>query len=172
MTDKFLLHAEPCSATGIFHGSECVECRGKGYRLMIDGRVSTGATGPATPQGVEKQSAFWWPCRKTLMTEAPTPLAPEEEVELDRLCEEYRVATASVRKNMRFGNPPDPGVVHMFVSRNRAAAAILARIKQILGVSRLTTHRSLGIQICAHPSVPIRVPRRLVAPPPEPGRGC
>ena len=111
-------------------------CRVSGKGLSVDDRWPrvTSATRPATPQGVEKQSAFWWPCRKTLMTEAPTPLAPEEEVELDRLCEEYRVATASVRKNMRFGNPPDPGVVPMFVESEAGAAAILARIKQILGV--------------------------------------
>jgi DnaJ-class molecular chaperone len=25
---------ERCGATGIFHGSECVECRGKGYRMI------------------------------------------------------------------------------------------------------------------------------------------
>ena len=52
--------------------------------------------------------------------EAPTPLAPEEEVELNRLCEEYAVATAAVRKNMRFGNPPEPGQVLIFVSQKRA----------------------------------------------------
>ena len=68
------------------------------------------------------------------MTEEPTPLAPEDEAELDRLCEEYAVATATVRKNMRFGNPPDPGLVLMFVESEASAAAILARIKQILRV--------------------------------------
>ena len=69
------------------------------------------------------------------MTEAPTPLAPEEEAELDRLCEEYRVAIAAVRKNMRFGNPPEPGRVLIFVESEAKAAAILAKIKQILGVA-------------------------------------
>ena len=67
--------------------------------------------------------------------EAPTPLAPEEEVELNRLCEEYAVATAVVRKNLRFGNPPEPGRVLIFVESEKSAAAILARIKQILGVA-------------------------------------
>jgi hypothetical protein len=67
--------------------------------------------------------------------DAPTPLAPEEEAELDRLCEEYRVATAAVRKNMRFGNPPEPGQVLVFVESEKRAAAILARIKEILGVA-------------------------------------
>jgi len=68
------------------------------------------------------------------MTEAPTLLAPEEEAELDRLCEEYAVATATIRKNMRFGNPPEPGCVLMFVESEANAAAILAKIKQILSV--------------------------------------
>jgi len=39
MTDKLPAPCEHCNASGIFHGSECVECRGKGYRLMIDGRL-------------------------------------------------------------------------------------------------------------------------------------
>jgi len=68
------------------------------------------------------------------MIEAPTPFSPEEGAELDRLCEEYAVATAAVRKNMRFGNPPDPACVHMFVESEANAAAILTKIKQILGV--------------------------------------
>ena len=67
--------------------------------------------------------------------EAPTPLAPEEEIELNRLCEEYAVATAAVRKNMRFGNPPEPAQVLIFVESEKSAAAIVARIKQILGVA-------------------------------------
>lgn len=37
MTDKLPAPCEHCGATGLFHGSECVECRGKGYRLIIDG---------------------------------------------------------------------------------------------------------------------------------------
>lgn len=69
------------------------------------------------------------------MTEAPPHLAPDEEAELDRLCEEYAVAIAAVRKNMRFGNPPDPGCVRMFVESEASAASILAKIKQILGVA-------------------------------------
>jgi hypothetical protein len=72
---------------------------------------------------------------KTLMTEAPAPLSPDEEAELDRLCEEYAAAMAAVRKNMRFGNPPDPGRVLMFVELEASAAAVLGKIKQILGVA-------------------------------------
>ena len=67
------------------------------------------------------------------MTEARAPLSPEEEAELDRLCEEYSVAIAAVRKNMRFGNPPEPGRVLIFVESEANAAAILAKIKQIVG---------------------------------------
>ena len=40
MTDKLPAPCEHGSASGIFHGSQCVQCRGKGYRLMIDGRLT------------------------------------------------------------------------------------------------------------------------------------
>ena len=40
MTGKLPAPCEHCNATGIFHGCECVECRGKGYRLMIDGHLA------------------------------------------------------------------------------------------------------------------------------------
>ena len=33
MTDKLPAPCEHCHATGLFHGSECVECRGKGLPL-------------------------------------------------------------------------------------------------------------------------------------------
>ena len=66
--------------------------------------------------------------------ETLTSLTPDEEAELNRLCEEYAVATAAVRKNMRFGNPPEPGQVLIFVESAKSAAAIVGRIKQILGV--------------------------------------
>jgi len=55
MTDKLPAPCEHCSASGIFHGIECAECHGKGYRLMIDGRVA-GAS------ATEKPRAHW---RKT-----------------------------------------------------------------------------------------------------------
>ena len=69
------------------------------------------------------------------MKEAPTPLSPDEEAELNRLCEEYASAMAAVRKNMRFGNPPDAGRVLMFAEADATAAGIVTRIKQLLGVS-------------------------------------
>jgi DnaJ-class molecular chaperone len=40
MSEKLPHPCEHCSATGIFHGIECDECRGKGYRLMVDGRTA------------------------------------------------------------------------------------------------------------------------------------
>jgi hypothetical protein len=39
MEEKLPAPCEHCSATGIFHGIECAECRGKGYRLMVGGRL-------------------------------------------------------------------------------------------------------------------------------------
>ena len=50
MTDKLPAPCERCNATGIYHGCECVECRGKGYRLMIDGQITT-ARASAAPRG-------------------------------------------------------------------------------------------------------------------------
>jgi len=38
MTEKLPAPCEPCKGTGLSHGSECQECRGKGYRLIIEGR--------------------------------------------------------------------------------------------------------------------------------------
>jgi DnaJ-class molecular chaperone len=46
MSDKLPAPCEHCKATGLFGGSECRECDGKGYRLIIDGRV--------TPQRLER----------------------------------------------------------------------------------------------------------------------
>jgi len=40
MSEKLPHPCEHCSATGIFHGIECDECRGKGYRLVVDGRTA------------------------------------------------------------------------------------------------------------------------------------
>jgi DnaJ-class molecular chaperone len=39
MSDKLPAPCEHCKATGLFGGSECWECDGKGYRLIVDGRV-------------------------------------------------------------------------------------------------------------------------------------
>jgi RecJ-like exonuclease len=43
MSEKLPVPCEPCKGTGLFCGSECEQCRGKGYRLTIHGA-------PATPQ--------------------------------------------------------------------------------------------------------------------------
>ena len=50
MTDKLPAPCEHCRATGISNGSECIECLGKGYRLMINGQV-TAPRAPAAPRG-------------------------------------------------------------------------------------------------------------------------
>ena len=52
MTDKLPAPCEHCHATGISNGSECTDCGGKGYRLMINGQVvraPTPAPGPRAP---------------------------------------------------------------------------------------------------------------------------
>jgi hypothetical protein len=48
MEEKLPAPCEHCSATGIFHGIECAECRGKGYRLMVGGRLKP-VPRPANP---------------------------------------------------------------------------------------------------------------------------
>jgi len=48
MTEKLPIPCEYCHATGISNGSECLECRGKGYRLIINGQV-TAPRPPAAP---------------------------------------------------------------------------------------------------------------------------
>ena len=50
MTDKLPAPCEHCAATGIFHGSECIECRGKGYWLMIDGRLKVAPAAWRSPR--------------------------------------------------------------------------------------------------------------------------
>ena len=39
MSDKLPAPCQHCKATGFFEGSECRECDGKGYRLIVDGQV-------------------------------------------------------------------------------------------------------------------------------------
>ena len=39
MSDKLPAPCEHCKATGFFGGSVCRECDGKGFRLIVDGRV-------------------------------------------------------------------------------------------------------------------------------------
>jgi hypothetical protein len=41
MSEKLPAPCEHCNASGIFHGIECSECRGKGYWLMIDRRAAS-----------------------------------------------------------------------------------------------------------------------------------
>ena len=37
MNEKLPAPCEPCKGTGLSHGSECEQCRGKGYRLIVNG---------------------------------------------------------------------------------------------------------------------------------------
>jgi hypothetical protein len=39
MTDKIPIPCEHCAATGIVRGIACEECRGKGYRVTLAGRL-------------------------------------------------------------------------------------------------------------------------------------
>jgi hypothetical protein len=60
MSDKLPAPCEHCKATGFFGGSVCRECDGKGYRLIIDGRViprkfeSSGMTRRRTQAAIRK----------------------------------------------------------------------------------------------------------------------
>jgi len=51
MSDQQPAPCEHCKATGLFDGSECRECDGKGYRLIADGRVA--------PRKFEKSGVTW-----------------------------------------------------------------------------------------------------------------
>jgi hypothetical protein len=67
------------------------------------------------------------------MIEPRAALSPEEEAELEQLCEEYATTTANVRKEIKVvGNPPDPVRVQTIFDAEAKATAILARIKNIL----------------------------------------
>ena len=49
MTEKLPVPCQHCHATGLKAGAECRECAGKGYRLLVDGKVT--ALRPAPKQG-------------------------------------------------------------------------------------------------------------------------
>jgi hypothetical protein len=59
-------------------------------------------------------------------------LSSEENSELQRLCGEYKTATLAVSKTLHVGNPPDPGKVQLFLDAEAKAAAVVARIREIL----------------------------------------
>jgi hypothetical protein len=40
MNEKLPAPCEHCQATGLFEGSGCVQCEGKGYRLIINGQLA------------------------------------------------------------------------------------------------------------------------------------
>ncbi len=76
MTDKLPAPCEHCGATGIFHGSECIECRGKGYWLMIDGRLKVRQHGDhlGIPADCAPSSSALPPC-PTRLSLPPRELA-------------------------------------------------------------------------------------------------
>lgn len=39
MNEKLPIPCEPCKASGLLRGSECEQCRGKGYRLIGNGAL-------------------------------------------------------------------------------------------------------------------------------------
>jgi hypothetical protein len=56
MNEKLPAPCEGCGTSGLRHGAECSECRGKGYRLIVNGRQKSAAM--ATPAPSAKPSAF------------------------------------------------------------------------------------------------------------------
>ena len=56
MNEKLPIPCERCHGSGLSAGAECEECRGKGYRLSIDGRpvpatkIRLASTRPSRPK--------------------------------------------------------------------------------------------------------------------------
>ena len=50
MNERLPAPCEHCKATGLFEGSECQQCGGKGYRLIIDGNVALIRADTSTTQ--------------------------------------------------------------------------------------------------------------------------
>jgi hypothetical protein len=48
MNEKLPAPCEPCKGTGLSYGSECTECGGQGYRLIVNGQTAP------RPRWVEK----------------------------------------------------------------------------------------------------------------------
>jgi hypothetical protein len=67
------------------------------------------------------------------MTSTPRPLS--DEVEFRRLCAEYKTACLAVCKALNVGRPPEPDKVLLFQQAEANAAAVLGRIKRLLGVT-------------------------------------
>lgn len=63
------------------------------------------------------------------------PLTDNEDAELRRLCAEYKTACGAVCKALNVGSPPDADKIQLFQQAEANAAAVLQRIKRLLGVS-------------------------------------
>jgi len=51
MDEKLPIPCERCKGTGVFQGATCDECGGKGYRLIVGGRLSS----PTKPKTLIRQ---------------------------------------------------------------------------------------------------------------------
>lgn len=61
-------------------------------------------------------------------------LPPDKTDELHRLCDEYAIATNCVVKTLRVVNPLER--VNLFLLEEQKAAAVMAKIKELLTVER------------------------------------
>ena len=57
MSEKLPVPCEYCKATGLFQGSECEQCRGKGYRLIVNGVPAPAATRANRPKRWQSRPA-------------------------------------------------------------------------------------------------------------------
>jgi hypothetical protein len=71
------------------------------------------------------------------MTDDPE-LSNAERDELHKLCDEYVVATGCVAKALRVANPIEPGRVQLVLKEEHRVAAIMARIREILGADQVS----------------------------------
>jgi hypothetical protein len=52
MNEKLPAPCEPCSGSGMHHGNICGDCRGKGYRMFVNGnQISVRLESPKRWQG-------------------------------------------------------------------------------------------------------------------------
>jgi len=61
MTEKLPAPCEHCKGTGLSHGVECRECRGKGYRLIVNGSPRP-VQQQAGPLSLAKDNSLLWLC--------------------------------------------------------------------------------------------------------------
>ena len=57
MNEKLPAPCDPCKGTGLLQGSECEQCHGKGYRLMVNG--APVSTRPERPKRWQNSPPNW-----------------------------------------------------------------------------------------------------------------